>query len=300
MKFINICFFCIVGYWAQSQYIVPIKKLNGLNYIDCVVDGEPIEFIFDTGAGSTCLSEDAFNKLKNHSGEYIRIREETFQVADGSYVDASIYSADSLCIGKLCFNNVEFCVMPSLDAPCLLGQNIFKNLYSYEIQSNQIILTPRSYLGEDYYQKYSKETLIDLSLQTFETYFDVLLQGKSEFEFKISNTEHIVDKYDSTLIFCFDTFSDKTYNDTYSRVKYFDLCEKYTKGLIGTILFDLISDAELKIILKEEIVNLKIEEFQFNIFLNFSDKEYCFKRIVYTNQFLEESTFNSLKDIQIY
>ena len=130
--------FNLISLFGFSQYIIPLKNKNGAKYIESNVDGVPIEFIFDTGASSTMLSLEAFERIKNKSGQYELLRVETYQVADGSTVSANTYLADSICIGSLCFEKIEFSVIQSENSPCLLGQNIFEKLYSYEIQSNQI------------------------------------------------------------------------------------------------------------------------------------------------------------------
>lgn len=292
--------FCLISLFGFSQIIIPLKTKNGAKYIESNVDGVPIEFIFDTGATSTLLSTEAFEKIKNKSGLYELLRVESYQVADGSTVSANTYLADSICIGSLCFENMEFSVIQSANSPCLLGQNIFEKFYSYEIQSNQIKLTPRNYSGDDYYQKYSTETFIDASLITFQTFFDLTFQSLTNLEYKISKAEYSLDKYDSTVIYKFEVFSDITFKEVYSRSKYYDMCEKYTKDLLGKVLFDIVSDKDLLDLMISEIVALKIDEFQFNICIPFKDKEYCFKRILYTNQFTEKKTFISQSEILVY
>lgn len=292
--------FILITLFGISQYIIPLQSKNGAKYIESVIDGVPIEFIFDTGATATLLSTEVFNKIKEKSGDYELLRVDSYQIADGSMVLANTYSADSLCLGTLCFKQIEFSVFQSENTSCLLGQNIFEKLYSYEIQSNQIRLTPRDYVGNDYYQKYSKETLIDAALMTFEALLDITFQSLTKLEYKISKAEYSLDKYDSTINFKFEVFSIKNINDIYSKSKYYTACEKFTKEILRIVLFDIIKDKNLLDMLLSEIIALKIDEIQFNICLTFANREHCFNRTVYCDQFIENKTFNSITDIDVY
>jgi hypothetical protein len=285
---------------AFSQWVIPLVEQNNVKLIECTVDGVREKFVFDTGASSTLISKQTFSKINNLSGPYFAFKTEKFVIADGSLVESKTYYADSICVGGLCFKNIAFNVIDSENATSLLGQNVFEKFYSYEVQSNQVKLFPRNYTGENYYEKYSKNTLLETSILTFKGFINLTALKVSKFEYKVADSKFLIDKYDSTATYIFDLYSENIFNDVYSRSKYFNTCDLFTKDLVGKILFDLFTDSEIFQVLKQEITTLKIDEMHFNVCIPFKDQEYCFKRIFYTNQLNAFQEITSQSEIKIF
>jgi clan AA aspartic protease (TIGR02281 family) len=300
MKQLFLLIFISLGNVLQGQIIIPLKKVNGVNNIEVTVNNQPINFVFDTGAASTIISKPDFMKLERSHGPFVVISNQSYEVADGSVISGKTYIADSIKIGDIYLYNVEFSVLDAQNSHSLLGQNIFEKFYSIEIQSNHIRLTPRNYNGDDLFKKHSHEEILEISLLTFETYFLITFSGLTNLEYTLVNSRSRVDKYDSTVIMEFDLYTEKMFKENFSRSKFQDPVTQFSKQLVSQAMYEIFSHEETNKTLFEDITMLKIEEFQINVCIPFLDKEYCFKRKVFTDQIPDISKMTDFTKIVVY
>lgn len=105
--------------------IVKMKKENGVYEIPTEINGVPMHFIFDTGAGLISISENEIKILKEQgkfSYEDITGKGE-FMDANGDITEGTIVVLKTVKIGDRILTNIEAAVVSNLKAPLLMGQS---------------------------------------------------------------------------------------------------------------------------------------------------------------------------------
>jgi aspartyl protease family protein len=116
---------------------------NGVRYIPMKVNGQELNFVFDTGASSICISTlEATVLAKNGlltKGDIIG--QEEFQDATGGISIGMKINLKKVEIGGKEVHNVEATIIESEEAKCLLGQSVLSRFGKYTIdnQNNEII-----------------------------------------------------------------------------------------------------------------------------------------------------------------
>lgn len=121
---------------------IKMTKSGGVYEVPCKVNGVDMNFIFDTGASSVCISltEAAF-LLKNGYLEEDDVEGTSrAQVADGRIVSNIDLNLKSIEIGSIKLRDVKATVTESLDAPLLLGQSAIGKLGKYQIEGDELVL----------------------------------------------------------------------------------------------------------------------------------------------------------------
>ena len=122
----------------SSTVILPVKNHSQLKWVECLVNDNPVEFIFDTGASSTTMSNATFLELIKQGLQFEYVEEKSFTMANGSTSSADIYKSGTFSIGGHRLEDVTFAVIKESNAPNLLGQNVFGRFDSYIIHENHI------------------------------------------------------------------------------------------------------------------------------------------------------------------
>ena len=97
---------------------------NGIYKIPIEINGSKMDFIFDTGASSICISETEAKFLVKQGtlSQDDVIGEKSFSDANGDISSGMLIKLRSVKIGDRILNNVQALVVPNDKAPLLLGQ----------------------------------------------------------------------------------------------------------------------------------------------------------------------------------
>ncbi|MCX8483451.1 MAG: retropepsin-like aspartic protease, partial [Crocinitomicaceae bacterium] len=127
-----------IPYTVLSQTSVKMQKEDGVFYVPCSVNGLPLRFIFDTGAGdvSISLSEAIFMLKNGYLKDADLFGTEQYQIANGDIAEGTKINIRELKIGDRVLYNVEASIVHSLSAPILLGQSALGRFGSFSIDNN--------------------------------------------------------------------------------------------------------------------------------------------------------------------
>lgn len=130
-----------------GQLVINMSKTNGIYTVPCKVNGLDLNFIFDTGASSVCISlTEAQFMLKN---DYIKesdiIGSSYSQIASGEIIKNTSINLRKIQIGDVTLYNINALIINKLKAPLLLGQSAIGKLGKYQIEGNKLILLDSNY-----------------------------------------------------------------------------------------------------------------------------------------------------------
>jgi len=108
-----------------SKSVVKMKKANGVYEIPTEINGVPMHFIFDTGAGLISISETEINLLREQGKFSYQdvVGTGNFMDANGDITEGTIVLLKTVKIGDRILNNIEASVVHNLTAPLLMGQS---------------------------------------------------------------------------------------------------------------------------------------------------------------------------------
>lgn len=117
---------------------VAMRKVGGVYLVPINVNGLDLEFIFDTGASTICLSSaEALVMLRQGQiTEEDILGEAEFQDATGGISVGTIIRLRSIEIGGVTLHNVEANVVDNIQAPLLLGQTALSKFGKVTIDYN--------------------------------------------------------------------------------------------------------------------------------------------------------------------
>lgn len=123
---------------------VPFTESGGIKIIKVKVNGIDMQMILDSGASTTCISLTEAKLLYEQgllTNEDI-IGTEFSRIADGSIVPNKIVNLKEITIDdQISFTNVRAAVVPSMNAPLLLGNEDVLNTCNYTVDNdNKVII----------------------------------------------------------------------------------------------------------------------------------------------------------------
>ena len=127
---------------GASDYVMKMKRLSGVYTIQCEVNGVKKDFIFDTGAAHTSLSQEFVNELlakrKISKSDFVG----TIQTRNASGVidNNATVVLKQLRVGNRMLHNVKAIVAVSQKAPLLLGLNAIDLIGEWSIRNGYLIL----------------------------------------------------------------------------------------------------------------------------------------------------------------
>ena len=128
----------------NSIVVIPFEIRSGVKYIPVKINGGPtFEMIFDTGCSETLISikeaqyleqADLLSKDDYHGSAQ-------YSIADGSIVENTVVTLKELIIGgKIRCVDVKATVSNNIQAPMLLGNEVFDRMPSFTIDNeNQVV-----------------------------------------------------------------------------------------------------------------------------------------------------------------
>ena len=125
-----------------SDYVVKMKRKSGVYAIPCEVNGVKRDFIFDTGAANTSLSQEFVNELLRKR----RLLQTDFtgamqtRNASGVIDNNTTINIRQLKVGNRMIYNVKAIIAVSQKAPLLLGLNAIDLLGEWSVKKDLLIL----------------------------------------------------------------------------------------------------------------------------------------------------------------
>lgn len=124
---------------------VPYTERRGLKIIPAQINGASLDMAFDTGCSGISLSSLEFITLYKNDcisfDDLIDVSEAS--IADGSIIRTFDFFIREVKIGGndgIVINNVTASVVPNQAAPVLLGNNVFNQIASYEVDNNARVI----------------------------------------------------------------------------------------------------------------------------------------------------------------
>ena len=125
-----------------SDYTVKMKRKSGVYYIPCIINGVKKDFIFDTGAAKTSLSQEFANELLAKRVLSRNDFKGTTQTrnANGVVDNNATVVLKQVKVGNRLLTNVEAIIAVSQKAPLLLGLNVIDQLGDWTMRKGYLIL----------------------------------------------------------------------------------------------------------------------------------------------------------------
>ena len=152
---------------SAGDHIVKMKRKSGVYYIPCVINGVKKDFIFDTGAAKTSLSQEFANELLAKQALTRNDFKGTTQTrnANGVVDNNATVLLKQVKVGNRLLKNVEAIIAVSQKAPLLLGLNVIDLLGDWTMRNGKLIL-------HDYYGKTEEEEKTQIISPADITYID--------------------------------------------------------------------------------------------------------------------------------
>ena len=127
---------------CARDYVMKMKRLSGVYTIQCEVNGVKKDFIFDTGAAHTSLSQEFVNELLARRKLSRSDFKGTTQTRNASGVidNNATVLLKQLRVGNRMIHNVTAVVAVSQKAPLLLGLNAIDLIGEWSIRNGYLIL----------------------------------------------------------------------------------------------------------------------------------------------------------------
>ena len=287
--------------FSYSQTTVYFGNNYGVKVISCSLNGVDIDFVFDTGASSSTLSKKDYSKLVSQNGEQEVVGRNSFEIASGDVVTSTTYIIDTLTIKDIALAKVKVDVLDSAVGSTLLGQNVFKRFKKYEIHPDHVVLYPKAYMGDDYYQRYDKTSLVELTIVTLEADLYLSFLETTRSDFQITESSFHIDEVDETVSITFDIMGTKTFNTgDLSALSLYQKEKNYSSEMTAISLYESLVKSRLGESIIEDLIRLNIEELRFNWKFTWDRGMNQQSVKVFTDQFKKGKTIGSYLDIKVY
>ena len=127
---------------VASDYVVKMKRRSGVYVLPCEVNGVKHDFIFDTGAANTSLSQEFVNELlakrKISKADFVGTTQT--RNASGVVDNNATVIIKQLKVGNRLMSNVKAIVAVAQKAPLLLGLNAIELLGEWSMKKGYLVL----------------------------------------------------------------------------------------------------------------------------------------------------------------
>ena len=132
----------MICFSINAEVRIHMEKDGGVYKVPCKVNGLKIKFIFDTGASTVCMSS-AYAEMMLENG-YLDKSDikgtSKSSIADGSVIDNIVINLRKVEIAGLTIENVPAVVVPTQNAPLLLGQSVIQKLGRVSIDGEDLVI----------------------------------------------------------------------------------------------------------------------------------------------------------------
>ena len=126
----------------NAEVRIHMEKESGVYKVPCTVNGLKMKFIFDTGAATVCMSS-TYAEMMLENG-YLKESDikgtSKSSIADGSVIDNVVINLRKVEIAGLTIENVPAVVVPTQNAPLLLGQSVIQQLGRVSIDGEDLVI----------------------------------------------------------------------------------------------------------------------------------------------------------------
>ena len=127
---------------VAADYVMKMKRLSGVYTVKCEVNGVKKDFIFDTGAAHTSLSQEFVNELlakrKISKADFVGTTQT--RNASGVVDNNATVIIKQLKVGNRLISNVKAIVAVAQKAPLLLGLNAIELLGEWSMKKGYLVL----------------------------------------------------------------------------------------------------------------------------------------------------------------
>jgi len=123
--------------------IVKMQKFGGIYKIPAQIDGIDVDFIFDTGASSICISDDEANTLKTLgklTSEDI-LGDTQGLIANGTLAKGTVIVLKVVRVGNKILYNVPATIVHGINAPLLMGETVLSKFGRVTIDYDESTIT---------------------------------------------------------------------------------------------------------------------------------------------------------------
>jgi len=131
----SLLFVVIVGENAFADEAIPFTERDGLKYVTVQINGVPVELVFDTGANSIVLNNDALQSLG--ISEFDTSRKLVSHTA-GGVVEGYVLTLNSVMVGSIQRHDYDVAYVPS-STKNLLGSSLFST-YNYYVDEDYKVI----------------------------------------------------------------------------------------------------------------------------------------------------------------
>lgn len=141
----------LICFSLNAEVRIHMEKESGVYKVPCTVNGLKMKFIFDTGAAKVCISSTyAEMMLENGYLDKSDIKGTSQStIADGSVIDNVVINLRKVEIAGLTIENVPAIVVPTQNAPLLLGQSVIQQLGRVSIDGEDLVIHNANIYTED-------------------------------------------------------------------------------------------------------------------------------------------------------
>ena len=129
---------------AQNSTKIQMKKIGGVFYIPCAINGINMDAVFDTGASeiSLSLTEAMFMLKQGKLDEKDFIGTEDYTTADGSVHKGSVVILREVILGDKVLNDIKASIVDNHEAPVLFGQSALSKIgkITIDYSNNMLVL----------------------------------------------------------------------------------------------------------------------------------------------------------------
>lgn len=128
---------------TKEARTIKMRKENGVFYIPARINGQELEFIFDTGASNVLISQVEATLLwkQGKLSEDDILGEVQSHVADGSIVNNTAIILRQVEVAGVTLRDIEALVSSNTQAPLLLGQSVMSRFGSFTIDNQNSTIT---------------------------------------------------------------------------------------------------------------------------------------------------------------
>ena len=156
----------------NAEVRIHMEKEAGVYKVPCTINGLRLKFIFDTGASNICISQTCAEMMleNGYLDESDILGSSQSTIADGSNISNIVINLRQVEIGGLSLDNVTAVVVPSQNAPLLLGQSVIQKMGKVTIDGNDLVIHNADIYSDDD---------IDIILQKANDFFDNEIYSKA-------------------------------------------------------------------------------------------------------------------------
>ncbi|MBQ3325323.1 MAG: retroviral-like aspartic protease family protein [Muribaculaceae bacterium] len=141
----------LICFSINAEVRIHMEKESGVYKVPCTVNGLKMKFIFDTGAAKVCISS-AYAEMMLENG-YLDKSDikgtSKSTIADGRVIDNVVINLRKVEIAGLTIENVPAVVVPTQNAPLLLGQSVIQKLGRVSIDGEDLVIHNANIYTED-------------------------------------------------------------------------------------------------------------------------------------------------------